>query len=326
MKKRIIALVILLLCALVYQANAASYYGCASAAINADSTFCTTATGSCTGETPVTAATALAGTHTLYANGCTISIPENITVTAAKLSNKDDGGDMVDGGQFTTVTNATPTTLTAALEAGGTESLLAISGTAVGDPVTNSVLNIVASTITGGSANNIRAIYSTHTVGAVYVTTSSGVTGGSNSLGSGIYWVGATPTANAGVTVTGNCSNASGTAPACEAAGNGLMKVTGDCIGSDSAAAGYGCKSIGTSGITVTGNIVNGLRATGTTGLVTWIPSSAEKYVQFKGGTDVYASQAPDKAKVLTDTSVVVSTTGAYEAGTATGGGGAYGW
>jgi len=187
MKK--ILLFILLFLAFALPANAASYYGCANAAINADSTFCTTPTGSCTGDTPVTAATALAGTHSLFANGCTITVPEALVMSATKLSNKDDGSAMVDGGQFTVTTTgwtSTATSITAAIETGGTTgAALAVSGTGNIAPALTILGNITA-----GSASSMHGVAASNSVGTIAVGSAgspSTITGGSNASAYGFY-------------------------------------------------------------------------------------------------------------------------------------------
>jgi len=300
---------------------AASYYGCASAAINADSTFCTTPTGSCAGETPVTAATALAGTHSLFANGCTITIPEALVMTAAKLSNKDDGTAMVDGGQFTVTTTGwthTTTHVTAAIEAGGTTAeALNISGNANLNPV----FTLTASTITGGSAAGIHGVESAHTVGTLVIDGGGTITGGSNTTAHGFYQSGAGPLA-----ITGNVAAATGSGllvtGACTAT------LTGNCTGSDASAGVYGCLQSSSSTLTVTGNLIGGDKGVAVGGRVVWTPG-ATNYVSFDGGgTPVYVGLPPDLDKVLSTDYRIDSTDGSYDQGTAStsGGGGAWGF
>jgi hypothetical protein len=331
MKKGIIALVILLLCALVYQANAASYYGCASAAINADNTFCTTPTGSCTGTTAVSAATALAGTHTLFANGCTITIPNNanVTVGAAKLSNKDDGGDMVDGGQFTYVTSASYTlALNADLETGGTTgAVLAISGSAAG--AARVTITTTSAGITGGSASVMNGVTDAHTVGEVVVNaTNGGINGGSNSAAHGYTFSGSTGT----LTITGNATGVIGYGISVTGAGS-TINMTGDCIGSGSYN-GAACSSTSTGAFTVEGNLINGTRGTATVGSVRWSPTAPSNgvtghYVKFDGGgTAVYAGKNTDDAsKALSTFYYIDPSDGTSDQGSAsTTGGGAWAW
>jgi len=318
MKKILSFLILTVLMASPTLSYAASYYGCATAAINADSTFCTTATGSCTGDTPVTAATALAGTHTLFANGCTITIPStaDLTVTAAKLSNKDDGGAMVDGGGFTVATNASYVVVVQAdIETGGTTgAALTITGSAAGNARVTIGSSGTPVTITGGSSSEMFGVFDTHTVGQTVAY--ANVNGGTNinacgyeqSRGSGTFVGYGTATA---VVADGY-----------KVIGAGTGTWNGDCVGSATSRATFGCNGYGAA-ITVTGSIIAADGSTGAAGKIIWEPSSADKYIKMDGGgTEVFASQAPAKDKVLSDTSVVVSTTGAYEAGTATTGGG----
>jgi hypothetical protein len=173
-------------------------------------------------------------------------------------------------------------------------------------------------TIGGGAASGCYGVNDIHTASTTTVYANS--TGHATyAAGIGYVFSGVTGTVN----YTGNCTGAK--AEGCRMGGSGsTFNVTGICTGSGIDAAASGFNGSGGGSAVVTGNIINGARATGVSGNITWTPGAAN-YIQFVGGTDVYASQAPAKNKVLSDTSVVVSTTGAYEAGTATAtGGGAY--
>jgi hypothetical protein len=323
--------IILFLFALILFASptfAASYYGCASAAINADSTFCTTPTGSCAGDDPVTAATALAGTHTLYANGCTITVPEELVMTAAKLSNKDDGTAMVDGGQFTVTTTGwtqTTTHVTAAIEAGGTTgAALAISGNANLNPV----FTLTASASTGGSASLMCGVTTSHTNGTLVIDGAGTITGGSQVSAYGFYSTGAGP-----VTITGNA--VANIAPGIVSNG-GPIAITGNCTGSNTTNTGHGCNALNTGAITITGSIIAGDRAVGAAGKIVWTPTAPSDgvtghYVSFDGaGTPVYAGKnTDDVAKALTTFYYIDPTDGSSDQGTASagsGGGGAWGF
>jgi len=313
--KKIIFLLILILLTFTIPSFATDYYACQTGQnINGDATWCTAAhrNGSCSGDgTYEAGATVLAGTHTLHANGCA-AIVINTSVTATKITNKTDGTG-TDGGQFTLAT-ATGANITAVLETGATTDLLSISGSQAGTPV----LTIIATTATAGSATGIDCINSTHTVGTIAFQGTP--TGGTSSTAHAINYLGA----SGGFAITGSPTQGTGYGLVTSGSGS-ASTVAGNCIGSDSAY-GFGCQATGAGTITVTGNIVNGTRGAGAVGSIVWTPA-ADDYVLFKGGTDVYASQAPNKAKVLSDTSVVIATTGAYEAGTATeGGGGAWGF
>jgi hypothetical protein len=354
MKKYLSWIIIFILMAAPTWSYAASYYGCANANINADSTFCTTATGSCTGNDPVTAATALAGTHTLFANGCTITIPStaDLTVTAAKLSNKDDGGAMVDGGSFTYTTSASYTlTINAAIENGATSSAhtINISGTASG-----AARVTVQGNLTGGSASTASAVYCNQSNGGVVIGSSGSpvtITGGataasahglaSSSTGPvtiyadvspGAAATGVSNNATAAMSITGTCTGA-GNINACQNGAGGTISVT-NCTGS-SAGYGLGCYGPGAGAITVTGNITNSGRAAGAHGTIVWAPSNAQKYVKFDGGgTAVYlgaglgsdaggtqVSAANTAAEIKTTSYFVKKDDGVYTQGTATAGG-----
>lgn len=328
MKKYLIAILILLAAS---PAGAASYYGCASAAINADSTFCTTATGSCTGDTPVTAATALAGTHSLFANGCTITIPENVTITAAKISNKDDGGAMVDGGQFTVTTTgwSNPSVLQASVESGGTTgAALAISGTGNLNPVFTIGSLGTPVTITAGSAASMAGVNDLHTAGKVLVYADT--TGGTNAIARGYYWAGATGS----VDYFGNGTGAA--AIGIYVGSLGALTMVGNCIGSDTSADGAGCYSVGgTGGFQLTGSIINGVKAMGVSGAVRWTPTAPASgvtghYIKFNGGgTEIFCGKNTDDAsKALTTFYYIDPTDGTSDQGSASasGGGGAWGF
>ena len=292
----------------------ASYYGCASANINADSTFCATPSGSCAGSDAVTAATALAGTHTLYANGCTVTINASFTATKISTADGDGAGAAVAGGNFAVATSTSPLTITSSIEAGASECLT-ITGSANANPA----LTIAATTIVGGSTANDFGIGDAHTTGTVVITATT-ITGGSytgTSIGYRSGGSGAT-------TITGNCVG--GSSSGCVTASTNNITITGDCIGSDSTTS-VGCEGVSTGLVTVVGNLIWGVKGPPARDNFAWTPA-ASNYVKTVGGTDVYASQAPAKNKVLSDTSVVISTTGAYEAGTAASGGtgGSYGF
>lgn len=319
---------------IVPTAFAASYYGCAGAAINADSTFCTTATGSCAGETPVTAATALAGTHSLFANGCTITIPENVTITASKLSNKDDGGAMVDGGQFTVVTTGwtNPTVIQAAIETGGTTgAALGISGNGNLNPVLTIGSSGTPVTVTGGSASSMNGVTDSHSVGTVVVY--ADLAGGSSAAAYGYAFSGT----SGAVSFIGNSTGANSQGINMTNAGTGT--IAGNCIGSDTGNV-PGCQAASTGALTVTGSIINGDRGVGAQGKIIWAPSNAQKYVLFDGaGTALYASAglgsdvggtqitgANTAAEVAVGTYFVKKDDGVYTQGTASSGGGAWGF
>lgn len=272
MKKIYLYLIIFLLVPSV--GHAATYYGCASANINADSTFCATPSGSCAGSDAVTAATALAGTHTLYANGCTITV--NASFTAVKISTMDgDGaGAAVAGGAFNVATSTSPLTVTADREAGSTDCLT-VTGSANANPALTLIGGDAGSTTTTGKCGT----YDGHTVGNVVVTSGNAVGG----LGQGYL------------------TNSS----------TGTVSYTGTCTGSSTANA-PGCQASGAAGITLVGNSVAGTRAQGIAGNIIW-GGAATNYVQIKTAastTNMY-NDIPDAGNVTED-DTVAGVTGSY--------------
>lgn len=261
-------LAILAICLLPGVAWGASYYGCASAAINADSTFCATPSGSCAGSDPVTAATALAGTHNLYANGCTISFAD-ADFTAALISTADgDGvGAAVAGGGFTLATGtAAGNTYTTNITA-GTTTCLTISGNGAGTPV-----NTIVGTITGGTVTSAYGVDSSHTVGTINVT--GGILGGSGNY-TNMGW---RQTGTGPVTLTGNCTGVSG--PGCRVVGATVFTVNGNCVGSNTVEHVGGCQAReGELGYyVVTGKIISGTKASGL-GAQVWFTPAATDYI-----------------------------------------------
>ena len=331
MKKILSWFIIFILMATPTWSYAASYYGCASANINADSTFCTTATGSCAGNDPVTAATALAGTHTLFANGCTITIPSgaNLTVTASKLSNKDDGGDMVDGGGFTVATNASYTVVVQAdIESGETTgAALGITGSAAGNARVTVGSSGTPVTITGGSASGMNGVSDTHTVGQVVAY--ANINGGSHIGAVGWYQGGSSGT------VVGYGTATAGVGTAYRVAGAGTGTWNGDCVGSGSSRAVFGCDGY-VGALTVTGSIIATDYSSGAAGKIIWAPSNAQKYVKMDGGgTELFLgaglgsdaggtqlSGADSAAQIADNYYFIRKDTGNYTEGTKAAGGG----
>jgi hypothetical protein len=326
MKKILLFLFALLL--LASPAFAASYYGCASAAINADSTFCATPTGSCAGDDPVTAATALAGTHTLYANGCTISIPDSFTATAISNADGDGAGAAVGGGGYTLDTaTVSGKTITANVTAGGVATAcLRISGNGAGTPV-----DTIVGTVTGGSINSAFGVSDAHTVGTIALTGS--VVGGSATSSYGYELTGTGP-----VTVSGNCTSM-GTASALRVyvtSGSGVT-VAGDCVGNNTGI-GAGCTSSSvTTPITVSGNLVHGLKGSAISGPVMWTPGATTNYAMYPkdasytlGTNDEHAIMCPATNSTLggitTVTNVLSGVTYGTLTGTAASGGGGGAW
>lgn len=294
--------------------HAASYYGCASASINADSTFCATPSGSCAGSDPVTAATALQAGNDLYANGCTISIADSFTATKISTEDGDGAGAAVSGGGFTAATaTVSGKTITTDIVS-GTSVALTVTGSTAGTPVFT-----IAGSATGGSGSNIYGIFLQHTVGTVAVGGSGKTfTGGTASGTHGLYNGSAGP-----MTVTGD--GVANYGAGVQHGGTGAATMTGNCTGGGT----YnisGCAATSSGYLSVTGNIINGSAGVGATGRIRYTPG-ASNYVKFDGGgTAVYLSLPPAADKILTTGSFVNSADGTVDSGTATAGGGGGAW
>jgi hypothetical protein len=307
MKKYLLNLLLILLLLIPTGAWGATYYGCATGVdIAADNTFCTTPTGSCTGTTAVSGATAIASGNILYANGCaeiTTDNGFNIGTGTISTADGDDAGDAVAGGAFTfTTANDGAKTITANITAGSTDCL-AIDGSGTG-----TVLTIVGD-ITGGGSTNADGVYDTHTGGNVVVT--GDITAGSatsahgyrrNGATGGVAVTGAIAGSGAAAygwhnetgssTINGNCTGGSmaGFAACNNSSSAGLLTVNGNCIAGSTTCP--GCHSGGAGGITVTGNIVGTATYMGATGKINWSPADTtppSNYIKiWTGGTDFY--------------------------------------
>lgn len=326
MKKRLLLIACLLLIAA--PVFGADYYACQNAQnINGDATWCTSAhrTGSCAGDGTYTSWATVTSSDNLHANGCaTITIPVDVTITVAKITNKTDGTG-TDGGQFKfTTSTGHPSTLIANIEAGGTTGaplLLTGSGTgtvftigSAGSPVT----------ITGGSAASIYGVSAAQTNGNVVLY--GNITGGSNSSAHGYRH------SNTGtLTMTGNATGA--TAAGISNSGTGAITITGNCTGGTTGADSVGCHAVNSGVITIVGSIINGSRAMGAAGAIVWDPGTLGtnfRYFSITGdGTPatVYAVVPPAAADVKSGTEYgwdgADHYTGTYSAG---GGGGAWGF
>lgn len=360
--KRLIIIIALLLFAAPSMATV--YYGGAgSKNINADDLWCTAVTGSCTCDgSPTAWATVNQAGNVLVANGCTIAIPNNVSLTVSvdKLSNKETDApdaDCVDGGQFTyTTAEDYALTVNSDLEAGGTTgTLLVISGSASGTKVTIGG----GKNITGGSATGISGIQLNHTVGTVVIGASGNpvaATGGGSSTSRGIYVSGTGPatlyvtavgssTASgpgvnvfgaSTVTMIGTCTGGTFSTVAaygCDISGTGAatLNLTGDCVGADTGY-GTGCGCSGTSGSTsslnVTGNLIDGARGSARLGAVNWTPG-ASNYAKIRSGSGTYQyfGKPPAASNVLAADSIQSLTTASRTTGTASiSGGGAWGF
>ncbi len=316
MKKFLLA--ILMVLAFTVPSYATDYYAGLVGPISADNVWFTTSSGSCTGTTGVSAATALQNGNTLYANGC-VGLTITASFTATKISVLAGAGTA--GGTFLTVTNTTPITITSAIEA-GTTTALGVSGNANANPA----LTIIGA-ITGGSASSCYGVGGTHTVGTVVVN--GAITGGSYASGYGYYSYATT----GAVSITGNVTGATGSG--LYANGAQTVSLSGDCI----AGVARGCYAGSTGAITVTGNIIASTTDVGAHGRIIWAPSSAQKYIKFNGGgTAIYASSglgsdaggtqitgANTAAEIKTTGYFVKKDDGVYTQGTASTGGGSGG-
>jgi hypothetical protein len=279
------------------------YGGAAGKNINADDLWYTAVTGSCAGDgSPVAWSTVGAGTHTLVANGCTIAIPNgaNLTVTAAKISNKETDtpdADCVDGGTYTYTTSADYTlTINAAIEAGATTDCIAISGSADGA----ARVTINTGPITGGAATGIDGVIDSHTTGEVVVGSTGNlvtITGGSNATGAGYNY-----TASGAGTVKMYANATGATAYAVKNystnAGAVLTLYEGKCQGSDTSVVAPGCATSSAGLIYLNGvNSITGTSCQGTTGKVYFVPG-ATNYILMPVDTS-YAAGTIDTHAVV---------------------------
>lgn len=323
--KRLILIFILLIFT-VSTADAATYY--AQGAGNIDAVqWDTTPAG---GGTDLVWANIQAD-DILYANNNAITV--NVDFTAGKISTAAGAGTA--GGSFTTTGTRT---LTVSVEAG------AVPGLILGGNLT-----ITSTTITAGTASVAYGI----SQGAYTLTVLGGGTitgGGSTSTAHGINHSSGTGTTSIG-TAGAPFTLIGGSGSAAFANGSTAAATIYGSVTGGTALTAYGVLNQSTGAVAIIGTIKGGTHAVGLACLAAAAPSTgvvtltgnidnsgaagatncgasleytpaASNYVVYTGGTDVYMSQAPAKTKVLSDTSIVISTTGAYEAGTASAGGG----
>jgi hypothetical protein len=321
----------------------ASYYGCATASVNANSTFCATPSGSCAGSDPVTAATALAGTHSLYANGCTLSITDSFTATKISTEDGDSAGPAVSGGGFTLALNTVSgKTITADITTGDTVVLTMTGNAAAAVPAVT-----LQGNLTGGSGSGDYAVTTNHTNGTVYigtVETPVTVTGGANisaygytSSGSGATtgWCTMNAATSPAIYISSSSTNSftgnatgSGNAHALRNVSTGTTTINGNCVGSPNGY-GAGCMAESTGPIVVVGSIVASDRAVGAAGTIRWTPATPAlgvtgHYVSLDGGgTPVFVGPNTDDAsKALSTFYYIDPTDGTSDVGTASAGGG----
>jgi hypothetical protein len=326
MKKFIAYLILFLLMSVPTWSYAATYYAQGAGAIESVE-WDTTPTG---GGTDLVWDNIQAA-DILYANNNAITV--GVDFTAGKISTAAGAGTA--GGSFTT---SGTRTLVVSVEAG------AVPGLILGGNLT-----ITSTTITGGTASSAYGIsqgaYTLVVLGGGTITgggTTSSAFGIAHTSATGTTTIGTAPAPFALVGGSGSAafqnagagaatiyaSVTGGTALTAQGVLNqstGAVSITGTVKGGTHGV-GVACLAAAapsTGVVTVTGNIDNsGAAAAINCGSALEYTPAASNYVFYSGGTDVYVSKAPAKDKVLSDTSVVISTTGAYEAGTASGGGG----
>jgi hypothetical protein len=281
--RRILFAVFITLC-LSSMAFATNYFGC-NACTNPTSDTCwvtdpSATCASCTG-TYVAWATVNAAGNNLYANGCTMAIPNtsSITISADKMSLAGAGvvANAVDGGTFTYTTSATNTlivnpNLEGTGPTGTGASVITVSGSAAG--LARVTFN---GTVTGGNVSLATGISPSITNGEIVINNT--ITSGTTSSAYGLNTTGAS--AGLGlITINGNCVANTAIACRCAASGNPFT-IYGDCIGSDTTDT-EGCRSISTSTITLFGSTKDGLRGVGAAGNIKRIPLNATKYIYNK--------------------------------------------
>ena len=248
--KRILT-ALLLLCS--WPAWGATWYATSSSAnTNATGLWVPTSTGSCTGSGTALVWGAQANGDVFDANGCT-ALAVNVDPGVATGASAGVCGtvtvtttlttDATNGGAFTYAT-ATNIVIHASVTATKTTALT-ISGSTNGGTICGNLM--------GGSTSNQYAIQDTHTSVLMYLV-------GNSSAGSADDAVGL---------------NSTGT--------SGGWNVTGNCIGSTTGNyLSVGCAGVGAPSITLAGNIINGLRGGGVSGLIYLTPASTNYIISPK--------------------------------------------
>jgi hypothetical protein len=320
MKKGIIALVILLLCAFAYQAYATDYYAQADAEITTAELWDTNPAG---GGTDLTWANLKDG-DVLYANNHAITIANDIGSASVTATLTTAAGTGTAGGSFTfDISAATAKTLYVHRVAGTTPCLI-VTGAGAGADTLELTLN---GDSTAGGSSSAHGTSDNHTLGKV--VNNGANTGGSNVTAYGYAWSGATGT----LEINGNATGLTGYGVYIAGAGAGTASLTGDCIGSNTAVA-VGCYGGNTVILTVAGNIINNDRAWGASGSVRWNPTAPSDgvnghYIKIDGGgTPLYVGKNTETtSKALTDFYYFTAASATSTVGTATTtGGGAWGW
>lgn len=331
MKKGIIALVFLLLCAFAYQANAATWFaGSGDTDFNAVSGGTTSSVWNSnadgTSGTYLDFSTQPSNGDIFVANGATIAIDDSIGSESVTVTLTTEGTDYggTDGGGFTVDISAVGALVLYTNLTAGTTDCLAISG--AGSSGTELTIN---GSITGGTAATADGVADSHTGTGAEVVVTGSITGGSNVTAHGYMWSGGT----GALTITGNATGMTGYGLNITGAGTGTASLIGDCIGSNTAVA-VGCYGSNTVILTVTGNIINNDRAWGASGSVRWNPTPPSSgvnghYIKIDGGgTPLYVGKNTEtQAKALTDFYYFTAASATSTVGTATTtGGGAWGW
>lgn len=320
MKKGIIALVILILCALVYQANATDYYAQADAEITTAELWDTNPAG---GGTDLTWANLQDG-DVLYANNHDITIANDIGSASVTATLTTAAGTGTAGGSYTFDINTTDAKTLYTNATAGTTACLIVTGEGAGADTTE--LTIIGN-ITGGTATSAYGVKLMHTLGVIHFT--GAALGGSYAT--------AIHSGSAGkFTLTGNATGDVGNG--INSTSSAIFTVAGACVGSSSTGAGIGCAcGTGSGYCTITGNLINGTRQVAVTGRARWNPTAPAngqtghyvKVIDSAGTGAVYVGTNTDDAtKALTTFYYIDPTDGTSDQGSAstTGGGGAWGW
>lgn len=334
MKKGIIALVILLLCAFAYQANAATWFaGSGDTDFNAVSGGTTSSVWNSnadgTSGTYLDFSTQPSNGDIFVANGATIAIDDSIGSGSVTVTLTTEGTDYggTDGGGFTFNINTSDAETLYVNVVAGTSIGLTVTGAGAGADTTE--LTIIGN-ITGGSASSAYGVRLEHTLGNIPITGT--ITGGSSASAHGIH------SASAGkFAVTGN-STGGYVGNGINSTSTSIYTVAGDCSGASGTGAGVGCAGGTNTGYgTITGNIINGPRATGITGAIRWNPTAPSsgvnghyvKFIDSAGTGAVYVGKNTETtSKALTDFYyfTAASATSTVGIATTTGGGGAWAW
>lgn len=334
MKKGIIALVIMLLCAFVYQANSATWFaGSGDTDFNAVSGGTTSSVWNSnadgTSGTYLDFSTQPSNGDIFVANGATIAIDDSIGSESVTVTLTTEGTDYggTDGGGFTFNINTSDAETLYVNVVAGTSIGLTVTGAGAGADTTE--LTIIGA-ITGGSDASAYGVRLEHTTGNIIIT--GATTGGEGNASHGIY------SATAGkFALTGNATGVVG--GGVYSASTSIFTVAGDCIAASGTRSQYGCGcGVHTGYGTITGNIVNGPRSVGIYGACRWTPTAPAgdatgHYIKFDGGaTPVFYGKvtnetaANEASKVATGEYFIKSDDGATTQGTATAGSGGGAW